>query len=162
MLTQERLKELLSYNQETGVFTRIKHVSSNAKFGDVCANVKKHGAIIIRIDGKDYQAHRLAFLYMDGKWPEKCVDHIDGIRSNNKWANLRDVSLSDNQHNRHGPQLNNTTGYLGVTFHKARNKYLARIKLHGKTNHLGSFHSARDAHLAYEAAKKKYHVNIPK
>src|SRR5579863_2482235 len=100
MLTQERLKELLHYDPDTGLFTRLVTVAAfGAQKGKIAGNVdKKFGYCLIRIDGRGYLAHRLAFLYMTDSIPEE-VDHRDLNRSNNKWINLRAARHVDNMRN---------------------------------------------------------------
>ena len=89
MITQEELKELLDYNPETGLFTwnvynNIKNKTTAGTFND--------GYIQIKIKQKIYQAHRLAWLYVYGEWPKGQIDHINGIRDDNRIENLRDVT----------------------------------------------------------------------
>ena len=99
MLTQERLKQLLNYDPETGIFTRIISVSSNALKGDIAGWINGHGYRQLSIDYKKYDCHRLAFLYMLGKLPNEEVDHINHIRSDNRWINLREVTRHENKKN---------------------------------------------------------------
>lgn len=155
MLTQQRLKELFSYDPYTGLFTRLLRTSVVGKVGSVAGWDKGNGYIVIFIDGKNYKSHRLAYLYMTGYWPKDQVDHIDGIRSNNRWSNLRDVSSQENTHNQRNPHKNNSTGFLGVK--PARRKFLAHIRLNGNIINVGSFDSAEKAHLAYLKAKRELH-----
>ncbi len=161
MLTAERLRSVLSYDQESGLFTWLVATSRRIRVGAQAGSVsKRDGYIELRIDGELYKAHRLAFLYMNGEWPKEDVDHIDGRRANNRWVNLRDVSRRVNQQNRHRAQANNSNGMLGVTRDKRRPGFVARIKLPGNssTTHLGQFKTAEEAHTAYLAAKRVNHT----
>jgi len=89
MITQKELKELLHYNPDTGIFTRLIKTASSVQIGDVAGcKHKANGYIIINVLGIPYRAHRLAWLYMTGRWPKHQVDHDDHIRHNNKWSNL--------------------------------------------------------------------------
>jgi hypothetical protein len=111
--------------------------------------------------GKRYYAHRLAWLYEYGEFPEKIIDHIDGNRTNNSIHNLRDVSQALNSQNQKEARIDNGTGYLGVTFDKRPRtaKYRARIGITGcaKRICLGYFETPELAHLAYLDAKRKLH-----
>jgi len=156
MLTQERLKEVLDYNPETGVF--VWRVSKGpCKAGSVAGNAHITGYVLIAIDGKKHRAHRLAWLYVHGVWPDKDIDHINRIRTDNRIANLRDVSKSENQWNS-SARCDNTSGYLGVCWHKQRSKWHAQIRVCEKRLHLGYFNTLEAANAAYMAAKEKLHI----
>ena len=88
--TVDYLKEILEYNQETGVFTRKKKISSS-NIGDVAGSVESQGYVIISIKNWPFKAHRLAWFYVHGKWPIDCIDHINGNRADNRIENLREV-----------------------------------------------------------------------
>lgn len=162
MLTAEYLREILHYDPETGVFVWRRRPRNHKRVGEeagwVC-NKKKRGAekdLLYRRIGfnrREYEAHRLAFLYMTGEWPDGDVDHIDGDSLNNRWCNLRCATRSANMANR-GRNANNTTGFKGVSIHQG--KYHSRIQVHGKGIRLGGFDTAAEAHAAYIAAAKKY------
>lgn len=111
-LTQDRLKELLHYDPETGHFTRLKRVN-NQVAGKVCNSRCSEGYIKIAIDGKRYAAHRLAFFYMTGEWPAESVDHKNLDTSDNSWSNLRECTQSQNLANRE-KATNNTLGVKNV------------------------------------------------
>lgn len=153
-LTQERLKELLGYDPETGVFTwkvdTVKHKIKGNLAG--CLN-KDTGYIQISIGNKSFLAHRLAFLYMEGYLPENGVDHIDRDRSNNKWNNLREVSQSCNMRNRLVLK-NNKSGVAGVCWHKRDKKWISSIMVFGRTIHLGYFDNI------IEAAKARWQAEV--
>ncbi len=157
MLTQERLKEVLHYDPDTGVFTRVKARSHNAAGGTIN---KATGYRYIHIDGAQYLAHRLAFLYMTGAWPKNQVDHIDGHRLNNRWSNLRDATPTINQQNLRKAQSNNAHGLLGVTELKNRRgtkKFSAQLFANGKRRYFSYHYTAEEAHQAYLAAKRQLH-----
>ena len=116
ILSQKRLKELLVYDPETGVFTWITGLHK-------VAGTKHHsGYVLIKIDYVLHSAHRLAFLYMTGTWPHDTVDHINRVKNDNRWANLRDVTKSLNNINRKQYELdgfkNNKLGELGIHHNK--------------------------------------------
>jgi len=113
MLTQKRLKELLRYNPETGHFTWLVSTAWRIKVGDVAGSVstcsgKKY--IETNVDGERYRLHRLVFLYMTGEMPHNHVDHINGNGLDNRWINLRQVTLRENHRNTR-LQSNNTSGF---------------------------------------------------
>jgi len=157
MLTQSELKALLDYNPETGAFTWRMRPSPRIPAGVVAGCLRPDGRLAITIAKKVYKAHRLAFLWMTGAWPIGEADHINGMPADNSWVNLRDITPSQNQHNRGGAQINNKSGYLGVWFRRSRNKWVAVIELNGKKVHLGSFATPELAHAAYLKAKDELH-----
>jgi hypothetical protein len=148
MLTQERLKELLQYDEHTGVFTWIKITSNRVKIGCIAATTNSHGYLYIRIDGKQYGAHRLAWLYMTGFMPKDVIDHIDGNPKNNVISNLREATQQQNLHNLR-KSVKNTSGYKGVHFHKGTNKWRAVVTVNNKPKHLGLFFTPEEANNVY-------------
>lgn len=109
----------------------------------------------IKINGRLYLAHRLAFLYMTGEFPQFQVDHIDRTKTNNRWANLREATGAQNKQNTKHSMPRNTTGLLGVS--RSLKRYIARIQSGGKSIYLGTFQTALGAHAAYRKAKKIHH-----
>ncbi len=135
MLTQERLKELLHYDPETGVFTRRVYRNSNARAGDVAGTLDPLGHLKISIDYKGYQCHRLAWLYMNGYFPELHIDHINRDAADNRLCNLREVSVSCNIKN--SKQFaNNTSGVKGVSWNNKGLYWEANITNLGKRTHV--------------------------
>lgn len=158
-LTQGRLRELLDYCPETGVFTR-KVRAANVPAGAVAGCLRPSGYLVISIDDKLRRAHQLAWLYMTGEWPPRFLDHRDLNKSNNRWVNLRLATKSQNQANI-GLTKSNASGLKGVSRYRAGEKYgkpwQAGIGKDGKTFHLGHFPTKEDAHAAYcEAANKLF------
>lgn len=159
-VTAERLRELLSYERETGVFTRLVNRSSNALAGSVAGCVASTGKgrkyFVIWIDGKLYYAHRLAWLHVHGRWPDDDVDHVDGDGTNNKISNLRAATRSQNMMNTFA-QRNNKSGFKGVSLDKPNKKWVAKIQVNGHQKHLGLFKTAAEAHAAYVEATTEHH-----
>lgn len=153
-LTQERLKELLHYDPETGLFVRLRKTKKSA-VGSVAGSSNSAGYLVIRVDEKVYYAHRLAILYVTGEWPTAHMDHIDGDRSNNRYSNIRDVSATVNGQNRRSANKSSSTGLLGA--HRKRSRFASRIVVDGTEVSLGRFDSPEEAHAAYIAAKRKHH-----
>ena len=154
MLTQERLKELLSYDPETGVFRWLTH-SGRATSGDKAGSLSK-GYLYISVDKQKYLAHRLAWLYINGSWPTKDIDHRDTDSSNNRFFNLREATKPENLRNV-GLRSHNASGFKGVHFNKAAGKFQAGARLNGKYNYLGCFTTAELASEAYQAFAKANH-----
>ena len=154
-LTQERLKEVLDYNQNTGIFTWVKpNIKSPYKKG--CqAGSNATGYTIICIDRKSYAAHRLAWFYVNGYWP-KIIDHINNNPLDNAFHNLRESTNSENSFNMKLTKRN-TTGIKGVTWDKVRQKWFAEIKAFGKKIFLGRFQDKELAELVVSEARSKYH-----
>jgi hypothetical protein len=151
MLTQEKLHQLLDYDQETGIFrwkvTR-KSQAGKARAGSIAGSIDlSHGYRKIGIDGTPYYSHRLAWLYVYGSWPSQ-VDHMNGIRDDNRLSNLRECSPWQNLANRKTVRA----GLKGCKFDKRTSRWSARIRKDGKETYLGSFNAEKDAHKAYLAA----------
>lgn len=152
-LTAHRLREALDYDLETGVF-RWKVSTPRAKTGTEAGVITNTGYRIISLDGVHHLAHRLAMLHVHGGWPQHQVDHINGVRADNRFANLREATPGQNTQNV-GRRSTNTSGYKGVSPHKGR--WHARIVVNYQTIPLGYFSTPEEAHAAYCAAAKKYH-----
>lgn len=156
MLTQERLKELLHYDPDTGVFT-WKASRGRVRAGSVAGSPDGgRGYIMIRIDGKKHLAHRLAFLYVNDAFPPAGVDHIDHCSTNNRLANLRLATQAENCKNSR-ININNTSGYKGVTWDKSKGKWMAQARLNITKYYLGRYPTAEEASAAYEAFAKEHH-----
>lgn len=153
-LTQQTLKELLEYDRETGLFRRRKAIARRSRVGELAGGVVFHGHIAIRVMGKRYLAHRLAWLYVYGYLPLE-VDHINGKADDNRISNLRECTHAQNGKNRR-KYKNNTSGRKGVTL-LPNGKWRAVICCDGKFVHLGCFLTLEDAHSAYVDAAKRLH-----
>jgi hypothetical protein len=150
-VTHSRLLELLEYDQFSGQFRWRVWLNGFVKIGDVAGYPTSRGYIAIQIDGRAYQAHNLAWLYMTGEWPDPEVDHHDLDGANNAWSNLRKATRTQQCANRR-TQRNNKSGAKGVSLHKATGKYIAQIGINGKRKHLGLFETIQEAAGAYEKA----------
>ena len=160
MITQTKLKEILHYNPETGVFTWLIRPANRVKIGDIAGYKDNLGYIVIAALGQQYKAHRLAWLYMAGEWPKHQIDHISHIRHDNKWLNLRDATPSENQRNT-TKRKDNTSGCAGVHWNKEREKWQSQIAVNGKTTYLGIFKDKFEAICCRKSASNKcgYHSN---
>jgi len=151
------IEDCLTYHPDTGLFKWINPKGSGVFKQDWFAGTIDQGYAHIRVSGKKHKAHRLAWYLMTGDWPKHQIDHIDGNRSNNKFSNLRDVTPSVNMQNLKQPNKLNTTGYMGVHFDNARQKYIARLTLNRYKHFLGRFDTAEEAYKIYLEAKRKMH-----
>jgi hypothetical protein len=148
MITQARLQELLRYEPNTGIFTWRVNRKGGVKAETAAGHTTPTGYCFIGVEGQLYKAHRLAWLYVYGQFPETNLDHINRNPSDNRIANLRLAPQQDNQQNRE-VNKNNTSGYRGVSYNKLRKKWVAQKQLRGKYHHLGYFNTAKEAHVKY-------------
>lgn len=155
-LTHARLKEVLRYDQETGVFTWKARVSIRVRTGDRAGSIGRQGRRHIRVDGVLYAASRLAYFHVTGVRPVGQIDHIDADPTNDRFANLRDVSQALNCENRRKPYSNSKTGVLGV-MQSASGRYCAQVRKERRSIHLGTYDTAEVAHAAYVQAKRRLH-----
>lgn len=155
MVTRERLIELLNYDPETGIFFWKKPTASWLRCGDLAGSATKDGAVRIKIDGRLYLAHRLAWLYFYGDWPERCIDHINRDRSDNRISNLRLASRVENGQNSN-VQKNNKSGVTGVYWRSDRHAWRAEITVNKKKIILGSYQNKCDAINARSKAEEKF------
>lgn len=158
ILDARRLRDILDYDRETGVFRWKVMLAHRRKPGDI-AGSRTHGYVEIGINNKSYRAHHLAWLYVTGEWPSADIDHKDGDRSNNAFQNLREATNQKNAQNRHWvSSRKTTTEYLGVTWNKQRQCWMAQIRTKdGRNLNLGLYDDDYQAHLAYLHAKRELH-----
>jgi hypothetical protein len=158
-LTQSRLQQLLDYDPDTGLFKWKIANSKRVRVGDVAGSPSIKGYVLIGVDGSVYRGHRLAWLYVYGEWPKHYIDHINGVVTDNRIENLRDVSTMVNMENQKAaPSHNKSCGVLGVSREKNHRKWRAVITTEGRQRHIGYFDTIEEAHEAYLAAKRQLHV----
>lgn len=151
------IKKYIAYNEKTGIFSvREKRKYEKKNVGDTLGSLQ-YGYRTIIYKRKKILAHRLAWFYTYSEWPENIIDHINGIRDDNRIENLRKANHTQNMHNQKKPSKNNTTGFLGIYFCKRNKNYRARITLNSKKLSAGSFPTAIEASNAYIEAKRQYH-----
>jgi HNH endonuclease/AP2 domain-containing protein len=154
-LTFERLRELLHYDPVTGKFTCLVQRRRRGgwfRVGDEAGYIHpESNRNVIGVDGRLYQAYRLAWLYMTGEWPAGAIDHKDCDSTNDSWNNLRLASPSQNAANSRR-RSDNSTGYKGVWYDTRRRNYVSEIKRNYKSFRLGAFDTPEEAHAAYVAA----------
>lgn len=158
-LSQLYLRKIFKYDPDVGDFTRIAITSKKTKIGQKAGCPDDMGYLLIRINKKLYRSHRLAWFYTHGAWPNQ-IDHINGVRTDNRIVNLRDVSSSVNSLNQCISKLNKS-GVTGVYFQNNTKKWVAQINGEGKKRNLGCFVDWFDAVCCRKSAEVKYgyHAN---
>jgi hypothetical protein len=171
-ITQELIKARLAYDSNAGSFYWLERNPSshpkphiikawNTKYAGTRAdNLNLRGYYDVCLDGKAYRSHRLAWLYTYGELPDGQIDHINGVRTDNRVDNLRVVDDATNRKNM-GRRSDNTSGVTGVTFHKAARKWVAQYRINGKNYYLGLFDTVLEAAKARKEASKNagFHEN---
>lgn len=153
----QRLSDVLSYDESTGLLHWKQTVARNVKIGSVAGSVRSDGYLVVRYKGEQYPAHRLAFFLKNNRWPEGEVDHINGDKSDNRWINLREATRSENMRNR-GSYIRNTSGFKGVS--KQGKKWRANICSNGVRTYLGCFLTKEEAFAVYQRAAREQHGNF--
>jgi hypothetical protein len=160
-ITQNYLKNVLIYNPETGVFTWKNRDSwpnfMNSRLaGKEAGCINTSGYTVIRLHENLYLAHRLAWLYMTGSWPEKEIDHKNSVKSDNRFKNLRNATHAQNKYNC-GLSSRNKSGFKGVSWSKVMEKWHSQIVIKGQYFSLGYFTEPEEAHRAYMNKSKQHH-----
>lgn len=154
-LTASRLREILHYDPETGVFTRLVHRGGEMP-GAIAGSLDPvNGYVRICIDGVSYKAHRLAWLYMKGEWPAALIDHRNMNRADNRLDNLRPATVMQNNQNVHAARVDSRSGVRGVSWSATPGRWRATISVNGRQHHIGYFddlEAAATARLAAQAA----------
>ena len=150
-LSHAQLKDALHYDALTGVFTWLKPTSNRVKAGARADNVGNMGYVRVGIKSKRYLAHRLAWFYTHGVWPENEIDHINRNRQDNRLANLRCATSKENKRNT-GVRSNNSSGITGVSWDKRRSLWRAQTRINNEKVYLGIFKTKEEAATAYQQA----------
>lgn len=157
MLTQQRLRELLDYDPDTGTFRwRNRPVGNGAFKPEYRAGAESHGYTTISVEGERFFASRLAWLYMTGKWPDNEVDHINGRPADDRWSNLREATRSQQVMNT-SLRIDNKSGSRGVIWSKSKNKWRAFVNLKGRQFHCGYFDTIKEAKASRDAKATLLH-----
>lgn len=163
LITPERLKTLLHYDPETGLFTRRitrGYRGGRHKAGSICGTLMKNGYVVICIDGRDYKAHRLAWLYARGTWPANYIDHINQSKSDNRLCNLREATKAQNGQNQ-ALRRNNTSGHTGVSWSAKETRWVVYIRAEKTRRRVGAFTTLDAAVAARKAAEITLHPYRP-
>ena len=156
MITQEQLKDLVHYDPLTGIFTHLKNHKGPARAGSVAGTIGNWGYRHIKLNGKRYTAHRLAWLYMTGEWPSKLLDHVNRMRDDNRWANLRLADFSQNAWNSRMPDRN-TSGHKGVYWDPRYKAWLCQFNYKKERQYVGRFRDFQEAVEAIEKRRRELH-----
>lgn len=159
-ITAERLREVLDYDPDTGVFLWRVALCNRVRAGSVAGRIDKDGRRRVMIAKATYFASRLAWFYVYGDWPAGHIDHINGCRADDRLANLRDVTRAMNMQNQARAHRSNRSGLIGAHWCSKSGAYRSSIWLGGKNHHLGHFDTAEEAHQAYVNAKLERHAGF--
>jgi hypothetical protein len=151
-MTQDELKRLVRYNPETGAFIRLVSTGKGARVGDIAGSVDpKSGYVQLWVGRQHFRAHRLAWFYMTGEWPS-LVDHINGDRSDNRWANLRQATKSQNAANQRPKKDRALPKGVYRYPYQYGGRPFAQIRVENVVMTLGVYDSVEEAQAAYAAA----------
>ena len=156
-MNQNELKNLFKYDAETGLLYWKVRTSLNTKVGKV-AGTHNHWSnyIYIKIDNKIYPAHKLVWLYHHGAYPSGCIDHVNGIRNDNRIDNLRHATRAQNSQNMRMFK-SNTSGVKVVDWQKCSQRWRVRLQVNHNRINIGSFDCLELAELVANEARAKYH-----
>jgi hypothetical protein len=158
-MNQEYIKSLFTYDKETGDFRWKVARGRNVKVGQLAGSYNGNGYFAVKIDYKNYLVHRLIWLYETGEMPKTCIDHMNRIKNDNRFCNLREASYSDNCQNIDIPK-HNRSGHIGVSWFKKRNAWTVYVKVNKKNKWLGNYKDLDKAIEARRAGERKYY-NLP-
>lgn len=153
-ISLDRLREVLSYAPDTGLFTWRVALRRSVVRGTTAGSPDHDGYTLIRIDGTAYKAHRLAWFYTLGDWPLGPLDHVNGSRSDNRIENLREATIRQNAFNM---KARGASSWKGVAWNSKDKRWFAQIRIDGKKVHIGSFRDEREAAEAYLFAALEHH-----
>lgn len=157
-LTADQARQHFMVDEETGQLIRTKTVASNAVIGSVAGSLDKLGYLRVHVLGKKYSVHRIVWLVVRGEFPNGDIDHINGVKTDNRICNLREVSKMENQRNK-ALGKNNRSGFIGVSFSKRDNMWNAQIVIRKKAIHIGTFKTPDEANTARLEFSKKFNFH---
>jgi hypothetical protein len=158
MITHQELRGIVSYDESTGVMRWTEKRKGGAFVtGNEVGSVNRYGYRVTNIWKRAYMVHRLIWLYIHGAWPSENIDHINGIRSDNRLVNIRDVSQRVNCENKRHTLKNSKSGLMGAVWRPRSGKWVAHITVNRRQIYLGQFDSAVAAHQEYLSKKIAWH-----
>ena len=155
IITHTQLKEVLEYDPDTGLLKWLV-TRGRVKAGYVAGRCRPDGYVTIKVDGRDYLAHRLAWLWTTGLWPLDEIDHKDGNPNNNRWSNLRQATSRQNHYNSRR-MTRNVSGVKGVLWVAAEQRWVARVRAPDGRSHTKRCLSKEDAAAFYKARAEELH-----
>lgn len=155
-MTHDELLAVVSYCPETGVVTRKVSAGTVPKGAIVGSPGSSNGYLTGQVLGKNVSIHRLVWFYVNGVWPTQQIDHINGVKTDNRIKNLRECDNSANNLNKHGPMANNKSGFLGVHKVQKTGRYRTSCKVNGVNHNLGFFATPEEASTAYNTFKQQH------
>lgn len=156
MVSIERINELFRLDPSTGrIFWKVA-ANSQAPKGSVAGNLTSYGYRRVQIDGKSYREHNIVYALAHGRHPSAHLDHVNGVRDDNRPDNLREATRSENNCNK-GTEIRNKSGVKGVSWRADRGKWWAQIVKSGKIHRLGYFTNIDEAAAAYRMAAEQHH-----
>lgn len=157
-ITQKELKEILRYEKNTGKLYWIARISKRMTIGKEAGTKSKRGYVHIKIKGKVYFAHRLAWLYEKGFYPKHQIDHINHDGYDNRWDNLREATNTENSRNRRISERNKS-GLVGVSWNTRERRWIVQIGIGGKRKMIGGYKCLLDAAACRIKANKEYNYH---
>lgn len=154
-LSHSELTSVLNYDLDTGVFTWAKTLSNRVQSGSQAGSKHASGRAYISVGNNRYLAHRLAWMYVNGSFPNDCIDHINGDKSDNRISNLREASHAENMQNHRKARSDSQSGLIGAMPHQGR--WRSDIRVNNKKIYLGTFDTKEEAHQAYLKTKREIH-----
>ena len=155
-MTQDEVKASFDYDPIKGVLINKAQRAKRIKIGSEAGRLRLDGYRDVKVKNKYYLTHRLIWVFVTGSWPKNYIDHINQIKNDNRFCNLRDVTRSQNKQNT-CLQINNSSGVKGVAWCKVNNQWLVRITLNKKIYYLGLFKNINAAALARKQAEEQLH-----
>lgn len=157
-LTAEKVREMLDFDPVVGIFKWKNKTNRRDLNGRIAGHLDAHGYLTMQIGKRHYYAHRLAWLWVNGSWPEGDIDHINGNRADIRICNLRDATRTINAQNQRRARGKSVSGLLGAHRHPSTGRWLARIVVAGRLIRLGDFATPEQAHECYIEAKRRLHA----
>lgn len=155
MITSDHIRSILQYDPNTGHFIWIKRTNRKDLLGKIAGSKTNTGYWAISVNNRKILSHRIAWIYVTGEWPTQHIDHINGNKKDNSFANLRQVTRFGNLQNMRKATKANKIGFLGVSAHQG--KWRTQIMVNGKRIRASGFNTPEEAHEKYLELKREHH-----